>query len=448
MSEDSLRRGSLWMISGQSIALAAQAVYFVLIGRALGSREYGAFIGVVALVAALAQFSSLGMEMILVRNLSRDRSSFARTWGHALLISLSGFFLLLAVSLLIAHFALRPDLRALVPYLAVSDALLGKMTQLAARAFQGAGRLAWTARLTALTACARLVAAAALFAFAHAHRIHATALVWARIYWLSTLAVALFALALVTFRLGRPRFAHIARADLSEGLSFSLSSSSISVYNDIDKTFLVSYGQTASAGIYSAAYRAVDAASAPIYAVYAAAAPRFFREGLRGVRPARAFARTTLARTLPWSIAAAALLWIAAPLLPALFGPSFRGSVAALRWLCLLPILRALHYAWGTAITASASQWNRTASQFGAAALNLFLNFLLIPRWSWRGAALASLLTDASLAAASFFVLSILAHREIPADVAIPHLSNCPSPAPPNQELSLLLEEGIENSPG
>jgi O-antigen/teichoic acid export membrane protein len=264
VSEDSLRRGSLWMISGQSAALAAQAVYFVLIGRALGSREYGAFAGVVALVAALAQFSSLGMEMILVRNLSRDGSSFARTWGHALLISVVGFFLLLAAAMLFAHFVLRPELRVLVPWIALSDGLLGKLIQLAARAFQGAGRLAWTARLTALTAASRMIAAAALFLYAHAHRFHPTAQLWTHIYWLSTLAVALFALALVTLRLGRPHLTRIGRADLSEGLSFSLSSSSISIYNDIDKTFLVSLGQTTAAGIYSAAYRVVDAATSPI----------------------------------------------------------------------------------------------------------------------------------------------------------------------------------------
>jgi O-antigen/teichoic acid export membrane protein len=412
VSQESLRRGSLWMISGQSAALAAQAVYFVLIGRALGSREYGAFVGVVALIAALAQFSSLGMEMILVRNLSRDADSFGRTWGQALLISLVGFALLLAVAMVFGHFALRPDLRALVPWIALSDGLLGKLIQLAARAFQGAGRLAWTARLTALTAVARTLAAAGLFFYAHARALHPTALVWTHIYWLSTLAVALFALVLITVRLGRPRLARISRADLSEGLSFSLSSSSISVYNDIDKTFLVSLGQIAAAGIYSAAYRVVDAATSPIYAVYAAATPRFFREGTRGIRPARAFARTTLARTLPYSLAAAAALWFAAPLLPLLFGGSFRESVAALRWLCLLPVLRALHYAWGTAITASASQWNRTATQFGAAAVNLLLNFLLIPRWSWRGAATASLLTDGLLAAASYFVLARLVSRE------------------------------------
>jgi O-antigen/teichoic acid export membrane protein len=111
-------------------------------------------------------------------------------------------------------------------------------------------------------------------------------------------------------------------------------------------------------------------------------------------------------------VLAAIAMALAAPLLPLAFGPSFRESVAALRWLCLLPVFRALHYAWGSAITGSASQWNRTATQFGAAALNLALNFLLIPRWSWQGAAIASLLTDGALALFSYLVLAHLLQRE------------------------------------
>jgi O-antigen/teichoic acid export membrane protein len=77
-----------------------------------------------------------------------------------------------------------------------------------------------------------------------------------------------------------------------------------------------------------------------------------------------------------------------------------------------LPLLRVLHYAWGTTITASASQWNRTAMQLGAAGLNQVLNFLLIPRWSWQGAAVASLLIDGSLALSSRLVLWRIQCRE------------------------------------
>lgn len=417
--QESLRQGALWMISGQGVSIAAQAVYFILIGRTLGAREYGAFIGVVALVTALSQFSSLGMEMILVRNVSRDRDSFAVTWGQSLLILSAGFLVLLGAAMLFAHFALRPDLRTLVPWIALSDGLLGRLVQLASRAFQGAGRLAWTARLTALTNLFRTATAAAVWLWTRAHGIHATAHLWAHVYWLSTLAVAIVAAAVITAQLGRPRFRRIRRNDLSEGLSFSVSGSSISIYNDIDKTFLVSLGQNAAAGIYSAAYRVVDVATMPIYGVYAAAAPHFFRHGSEGVRHASAFARRTLRRTLPYAALASLLLALAAPLLPVAFGPSFRESVSALRWLCLLPILRALHYAWGSAITGSASQWNRTATQFAAAALNLGLNCALIPRYSWRGAAAASLLTDATLALFSWLVLAHLLRRERNAQAAL-----------------------------
>jgi O-antigen/teichoic acid export membrane protein len=412
LKEDSLRQGSLWMISGQGVSITAQALYFILIGRTLGSREYGAFIGVVALIAALSQFSSLGMEMILVRNISRDRTSFAPTWGQSLAILAGGFAVLLGAAILFSHFALRPDLRTLVPWIALSDGLLGKLVQLASRAFQGAGRLAWTARLTALTNLCRAATAALVWAWAHANNIHPTAHFWARIYWISTLTVALVAALIVTAQFGTPCFRRIHTRDLSEGLSFSVAGSSISVYNDIDKTFLVSLGQTNAAGIYSTAYRVVDAATMPVYSVYSAATPRFFRLGSGDAAAAAAFSRKMLTRTLPYTALAAAAMWLAAPLLPVAFGPSFHESVAALRWLCLLPVLRALHYGWGSAITGTASQWNRTATQFGAAALNVVLNFLLIPRWNWRGAAVASLLTDGALALASYCVLAWLVRRE------------------------------------
>lgn len=400
------------MIFGNGVSLVFQAAYFILIGRTLGSHEYGAFVGVVALINVLSQFSSLGMEMILVRNISRVRESFANTWGNALRISSYGFAAVLILAMLIGHFTLKPDLQRLVPYIALSDALLGKVVQLSSRAFQGAGMLNWTARLTALTNIARAAAALGLYLFAAFAHLHANALIWTRIYWLSSLVTATVAFAAVTKLLGWPRFSRIRVRDLTEGFSFALSSSSISVYNDIDKTFLVSTGQLYAAGIYSAAYRIIDVASVPIYALYTAATPRFFRGGQRSMGESLALAGRLLRRTVPYGIGIALLLCAASPLLPHLFGSSFRGSVDALRWLCLLPLIRGLHYAWGTAITGSSSQWYRTATQLAAAGTNLLLDVAMISRWSWHGAALASLLTDAGLAAASWVVVRYLRARE------------------------------------
>ena len=410
-SEPSLRHQAAWMISGNGVAVFFQAIYFVLMGRMLGSHEYGAFVGVVALVNVLSQFSSLGMEMILLRNISRDRASFASTWGKALLVSGCGFVVVLAIAIVYGRLFLAPELRILVPYVAISDALFGKLAQLASRALQGGDHAGWSARLTALTNGTRMLVAALLLGFSmHAHR-HASALTWAEVYWLASLAVASVGVILVTRMLGLPRFTRVRWSELGEGLSFSLSSSAISVYNDIDKTLLVSMGQSYAAGIYAAAYRVVDVLTTPIYSLYAAAAPRFFREGARGVASAAHFSNRMLRWTLPFGVLAALCLFLGAPILPFAFGHTFAGSVTVLRWLCLLPVIRGMQYAWGTTITASSSQWLRTATQAAAAVLNLTLNLLLIPRWSWQGAAVASLITDGALALSNGLLVAWLLRR-------------------------------------
>ncbi len=412
-----LRHQAVWLLSGSGLAMVFQAIYFLLIGRMLGAQEYGAFVGVVALVNVGSQFSSLGMEMVLLRTVARDRSAFAPSWSRALQIAGCGFLLLLGSILAYGHFFLPPSLRQLLPYLAVSDALFGKLTQLGSRALQGADHARWSAKLGALTNAARAATAASLFVWAAMHQAHGSThlsvLRWVQLYCFTSLLVALISLGVVTRLLGRPRWARVRRAHLAEGLAFSFSSSAISVYNDIDKTLLVSHGMLAAAGIYAAAYRVIDVVSTPIVSLFAAASPRLFRVGAAdGAAGAEKAARGLLRWAAPFALATIPLLALTAPLFPRLFGHSFAASVSALRFLCLLPLLRALHYAWGTAITACASQWVRTAAQAGAAVLNLSLNLWLIPRWGWRGAAIASLLTDGSLALASYLILRVLLARQ------------------------------------
>ncbi len=397
-----LRNQALWLFTGNGCALVFQAVYFLLIGRLLGAPRYGAFVGIAALIGVLSQFSSLGMEMVLLRTISRDRTRFPEVWSRALAVSGVGFVCLLGIVWVYGQLFLPPALRNLLPYLAIADGLFGKLTQLSSRAFQGAGLTRWSAQLLALTNAARALAAGFLFLNA----VHPSMLAWARVYCLASLLVALAACVLVTRKLGCPQRPRLLRAHLAEGLAFSFSSSAITVYNDIDKSMLVSAGLLNEAGIYGAAYRILDVVSTPIISLFAAASPRLFREGARG-GPAEAArgAGSLLRWTVPYGVLAAAGLFWGAPLVPKLFGASFRGSTEALRWLCLLPLVRGLHYAWGTAITASANQWLRTAAQGGVAALNVLLNFLLIPRWGWRGSASASLVCDGTLALACFVLL-------------------------------------------
>jgi len=125
-------------------------------------------------------------------------------------------------------------------------------------------------------------------------------------------------------------------------------------------------------------------------------------------------------------------MFLCAPLLPRIAGHDFAASVSALRWLCLIPLFRCFHLSAGDAITGAGYQKFRLLSQTLAAVGNFGLNLYLIPRYSWHGAAWASLLTDGSLAALNWIVLASLSRR-----------STTP---PTQQETSAEVEAALINS--
>jgi O-antigen/teichoic acid export membrane protein len=378
----------------------------------MGSAQYGAFVGVASFLSVLGQFSTVGMDLILVRDVSRDRSRFGSSWGLSLEIAFIGFLAISAIALLAGRLFLHGETYWLIPGILVADCLLAKIALLASKAFQSVGSFTYSAQVMALTNFTRVLTAGGLYLWVLRSHRHATAQMWTSIYWVSSLAAAIIGFWLVTVRIGLPRWARVDFHAIVEGLGFSVSSSSISIYNDIDKTILVALGQNQAAGIYSAAYRIIDVASTPIYSVYTAAFPSFFQEGAKSTRDALKLAIKLSRRTIPYSLAAAAFMGLGAGFLPLVLGRSFGSSVSALRWLCLLPLIRCFHYAAGMTITASVSQWYRTAQQVAVAFLNFGLNMILIPRYSWQGAAAASLLSDGALALMNWAFVIYLIQRQ------------------------------------
>lgn len=404
---ESLRRDSVWMMAGQGGSALLQAVYFVLIGRSLGSAQYGAFLGVVTMVGIASQCSGLGMEMTLLRDVSRDDGSFGTSWGRALQVTVGGAVLLMVLAETAGHAWLGRSLWLLLPYVVISDGLFGRLLQMVIRAFQATRQMRWAAAVPVTMSGLRAAVAAVFFYRVHEGITAATAAAWVGMYWTATAAAAVAAMTALTWRMGWPELRRVRARELADGLSFAFSNSSISVYNDIDKTLLAGAGQLEAAGVYGAAYRVIDVATMPVYSLFAAATPRYFRAGMEGAGETRALMRHLLWRALPVTVLISAGLSALAGMLPVVLGPSFAAAETALRWLCVIPLLRLLHYTWGTAITACMSQWQRTAAQAVAAGLNVGLCVWWIPQWSWRGAAAASLITDGTLV-----VLSLLIWRQ------------------------------------
>src|SRR5271170_2924296 len=142
---------------GQGLRLSIQAVYFVLIARSLGPKQYGAFVAMASLVAVASPFAGFGSPIILLKYVSRDRSLLSGYWGNGLLtIFVSGFLLSFAVLAAVPFFLGRQFLMLSV-LVCLSDLIMIRVTDLAAFAFVALGRMGESARINVYVSLTRLI---------------------------------------------------------------------------------------------------------------------------------------------------------------------------------------------------------------------------------------------------------------------------------------------------
>lgn len=388
-------RNTMWSLLSKGFLTVVQGAYFVLVARHLGSSNYGAFVSVLALVAVVGPFVGVGTANLLIKNVSRDRRLFAEYWGNALVMNSVSGVVILGLVLLTSRFILpRTIPTILVLLIAVSDLLLYRIAACGSVAFQAVENMGAMAKLDVLTSLFRLVAAGALAVFV----VNPGPVIWAYFYLASTAAGVIVTLVFVHKHIGRPRLAlHRIRPEIVEGCYFSISLSAQNIYNDIDKTALARLATLEAAGIYAAAYRIVDVLFVPIISLLTATFPRFFQHGSLGLEPSVQYAKRLMPHAIAYSGIAVIGAAIGAPLLPKILGNSYADVVEALRWLAPLMLMRSVHYFLANALTGAGYQGLRSAAQVMVAFANIGLVVWLIPLYSWRGAAWASLASDALL---------------------------------------------------
>jgi O-antigen/teichoic acid export membrane protein len=406
-----LVRNASWLFAGQGLSFVAQAFYFIALARLLGTRQYGLLAGAAALVAVVSQYSTLGSGLLFLRYVSPDHSRFRIYWGNILMsVCLLGLLLSAAITLSGRWLVGAESVPLLFP-IAIADCLFGQLSGCAGQVFQTFEKMKYSAMLTLLGNISRCLLAAGMMLTLG----RASAWQWAIASLVVSFISAAAAFAIVTRFFGLPSFSPsllVKRA--AEGFVFAISGSTTAVYNDIDKVVISHYGMNRANGIYSMAYRVVNIGTMPIMAIVTAAFPRFFREGVKGIAATVPLARQLLKRTAALGFGISAAMFLCAPIIPHLVGKSYAESVTALRWLCLIPFFRCFHLSAGDAIAGAGLQKFRLVSQSIAAGGNLALNLYLVPRYSWWGAAWASLATDGALGVMNWVALIYLSRRPMP----------------------------------
>jgi O-antigen/teichoic acid export membrane protein len=389
-----LLRDTTHLSIGQGLRLVIQAAYFVLIARSLGPDGYGAFVTVVAMAALLGPFSGLGSPNLFIKNVRLGKREASTCWGNGILIiALSGTLLSILGTGLSWVLGLKTPL-FVVMIVSISDLILVKVTELAAFGFTALDRMTQTSIQNVVVSLLRLSGIATLILVAHPVTLNR----WVLVYLLTTLLGTAYAVAKGWQLWGRPATdLQALREDVTEGVFFSIAGSAATVYNDIDKIMLSKLADLAATGVYGAAYRVIDVTMTPVRSLAAAAYPRFFHKGEGGMAATYHYALSLIAKTSLYGLLASAGLWLLAPALPYVLGFGYETVVPAVRWLALIPLLRCVHSFLADALSGAGLQRARTGIQASVAVINVVANLVILPRYSWRGAAWTSLGCDGSL---------------------------------------------------
>ncbi|MEL7035745.1 MAG: oligosaccharide flippase family protein [Cyanobacteria bacterium J06592_8] len=392
ITQKSLFRNTLWMFLGKVISVVMQAIYFVIVARTLGTKDFGTFMGITALAAIVLPFGSLGSADILTKNVSRNKVLFPIYWGNSILTTLASSSLVITFSFLVAQQILPPSIPAVVLLLIlVSDVLCLTIWNISCRAFIAVNLHKKTSLLQVSLNFTKLLSALIFFTLIPDQSLEK----WSVLYLLGTASTTLFSFLMVSKILGYPKIKPtLIKGNISQGIYFSIARSAAFVNASIDKTMLASLSTLNATGLYAAAYRLIEVSYLPILVIFSSTYAKFFKEGEQGIRNTLKLAK----RLLPIILSYGILTWIGylffAPFIPYILGEDYSASVPVLYWLAPMPLIVGTRFIAADTLTGSGHQKIRSFIQFCTALLNILLNYYLIPKFSWKGAVWSTLTCD------------------------------------------------------
>jgi O-antigen/teichoic acid export membrane protein len=383
-----------WLTAERVVRMLMGLAVTVWVARYLGPHQFGVLNYAVAFVAVLAPLAALGLDNIVVRDLTRfgrERDEILGT-AFALKAAASALAALAALAFVVVVDGSNTITVWLVLILGVG--LLCQSASVLDLWFQSQveARPAALARIAALLVGAALKVAlillqAPLIAFAVAILVE-TVLVQLGLLWAYVRAEH----GLGRWRASKQRAAELVR----QSWPLAISGLAVIVYMRIDQIMLENIKGPAAVGVYSAALWISEVwYFVPVFLVRSVT-PAFVRtfDG----DPARYMERLQVLFALLAGVAivvALPLTFVATPLVVLLFGRDYAGAGIILSvhvWAGIFVALGAVRTMW--IVMHGHTKFQLAATASGAVA-NIVLNFLLIPEYGGLGAAIATIISYA-----------------------------------------------------
>ncbi len=397
------RRGdTIWALFDQGTGLVASMLSFLLLGRTLGAAGYGAFVGLYSLIGPFLALSQAGVFLAAMEHIARggeDPVAVARSF-----LSMTAVAALFWVPVLSAvglgYIEGLPPLAAILLVgtefflIGVLSTCQGMMQVLIG--FRAAARLRMLVALSKIGVLAVLALAGSLTLTTLAVG-QVAALGALNVFALTRASRVLGASA----RPGRIRGRHV-RSVLLYGIGIGASMAQ----NDGDKFVLNAAHHQADAGRYGAAYRLMQIALVPPFALASATHVSFLDPTQDTKTQRRRAVRLSLIATA-YALPAAICLVLLAPLVPRILSRDFGETVLILQLLAPVVILRSVGVYPMNGLMGLGRNGLRTILLVANSLLSLVLYVVLIPKYSWQGALAATYVSEVLLCASGWVALLV-----------------------------------------
>ncbi len=387
---------------GRAITLLLGLGASVLLVRTLGREQYGQYASFYAYLALFCWLPSLGMEQVIVRESSIQTEKEGSIFGTSVLLSVGlsiGATLIALLSSIFWHYA---DGYEILLFVAALDTLLLTPLRLTALIFHT--RLKHGYIITASIARQTLWLFAIIIASLHDANL--PIIIWAHFFCslLEFSTLFFFARKFVSFNWRWNTT--IARDLLKKSWPLVLSAASFAIYNRIDQTMLHKLRTNQELGFYATAVNITEAFVILPLALMTAMLPILSKSALQTERFEHYTALCFRYVMVPGFWICLLVTLISKPLIFILYGAEFEPSAEVLQLLIWSELAVFFGSVMTHALIAKELQMYSFISMLLGALVNIFLNFLLIPRWGIFGATWATIVSHTLAASLIFLFLS------------------------------------------
>lgn len=388
----SIAKNSLFLLSGQVTSIVFGFFYFVYMARYLGAEDLGILSFALSFTVILGLIGDLGLSSLMTREVSRNQSLAPKYLGNILVIKLFLAILTFVVVASVINTLGYSEQTIKVVYIITLSNIATNFTQIFTSIFQSFERFEFQSLGVILNSILMM------FGIFFGIEQNFDLIYFSFVYLIVNVIIFAYSFLVCLRKFAVPSLKidwTFWKQIISESIPFWLNSVFVIIYFKIDMVMLSMMSGDAAVGWYSASYRLIDSLGFIPVVLMSTMYPVFSKFHVSS-RDSLEFAfkksfKFLTIIAIPIGIGTTIL---AERIILLVYGVQYSSSIAALQILIWASVLSFINYTPATYLTSTNRQRTLMIFTFLGAILNIFLNFILIPRFSYNGAAIATVSTE------------------------------------------------------